>query len=150
LMRAIPNMTVVDVADAMEISKALPAIVDLPGPVYLRLKRGEIPVIFEDDHELSIDKAQELTAGDDVAIFANGMMLPAALAAAEVLTEAGVATSVINVPVIKPLDRATVASVARRAGAIVTAENHSIVGGLGSAICEVIAEEGIGRKVARV
>lgn len=150
LMRAIPNMTVVDVADAMEIAKALPAIVDLPGPVYLRLKRGEIPVIFDDDHEFSIDKAQVLTQGDDVAIFANGMMLSAALAAAETLAAAGVAASVVNVPVIKPLDRATVASVARRVDAVVTAENHSIIGGLGSAVCEVIAEEGIGRKVARV
>ena len=150
LMRAIPNMTVIDVADAMEITKALPAIVDLPGPVYLRLKRGEIPVIFEDDHEFSIDKAQVLTEGDDVAIFANGMMLSAALAASETLAAAGVAASVVNVPVIKPLDRATVAAVARRVRGVVTAENHSIIGGLGSAVCEVIAEEGIGRKVARV
>lgn len=150
LMRAIPNMTVVDVADAMEIKKALPAIVDIPGPVYLRLKRGEIPVIFEDDHEFSIDRAQVLVEGDDVAIFANGMLLSAALAASETLAAAGVAVTVVNVPVIKPIDRATVASVAKRVGGVVTAENHTIIGGLGSAVCEVIAEEGIGRRVARV
>lgn len=150
LMRAIPNMTVVDVADAMEIKKALPAIVDIPGPVYLRLKRGEIPVIFEDDHEFSIDRAQVLVEGDDVAIFANGMLLSAALAASETLAAAGVAATVVNVPVIKPIDRATVASVAKRVGGVVTAENHTIIGGLGSAVCEVIAEEGIGRRVARV
>jgi transketolase len=150
LMRSIPNMTVIDVADAMEIAKAIPAIVDVPGPVYLRLKRGEIPMIFEDSHEFRLDKAQILREGDDVAIFANGMMLSAAIGAVETLAEAGVRATLVNVPVIKPLDRATIAAVARTVPGIVTAENHSIIGGLGSAVCEVVAEEGIGRKVARV
>lgn len=150
LMRAIPNMTVVDVADAVEITKALPAIMNVPGPVYLRLKRGEIPVIFDDDHEFSMDRAQVLTEGSDIAIVANGMMLSAALSAASTLEKAGVSVAVVNVPVVKPLDRATIAELGRRVPVIITAENHTVIGGLGSAVCEVIAEEGLGARVSRV
>lgn len=150
LMRAIPNMTVVDVADAVEISKALPAIMDVPGPVYLRLKRGEIPVIFEDDHQFSMDRAQVLAEGGDIAIVANGMMLSAALSAASTLENAGMSVAVVNVPVIKPFDRATIAELGRRVPVIITAENHTVIGGLGSAVCEVIAEEGLGARVSRV
>lgn len=150
LMRAIPNMTVVDVADAVEITQALPAIMNVPGPVYLRLKRGEIPVIFEDDHEFSMERAQVLTEGSDIAIVANGMMLSAALSAASTLEQAGVSVAVVNVPVIKPLDRATIAELARRVPVIITAENHTVIGGLGSAVCEVIAEEGLGARVSRI
>lgn len=150
LMRAIPNMTVIDVADAVEIRKALPAIVDVPGPVYLRLKRGEIPVIFEDDHVFSLENAQVLKDGGEVVLVANGMMLSAALAAAEVLDEAGIAASVINVPVIKPLDADTILAAARDAKLVVTAENHTIVGGLGSAVAEAMAEAGLGCRLRRV
>lgn len=150
LMRAIPNMTVIDLADAVEISQALPLIANLPGPVYLRLKRGEIPVLFDDDHEFSLTRAQILRPGNDLAIVANGMMLSSALAAADVLGAAGVAASVVNVPVIKPLDRDTVASVARSVPVIITAENHTIVGGLGTAVCEVVAEHGIATRVSRI
>ena len=150
LMRAIPNMTVIDVADAVEIAKALPAIVDIPGPVYLRLKRGEIPVIFGEDHEFSLNKAQVLTSGGEVVLIANGMMLSAVLAASQVLKEAGVGSSVVNVPVIKPLDEATILKATRGAKAVITAENHSIVGGLGSAVAEVMAEAGVGCLLYRI
>ncbi len=150
LMRALPNMTVVDVADAVEIRKALPAIVDHPGPVYLRLKRGEIPVIFDDDHVFSMTKAQIIKEGGEVSILANGMMLSAAIAAAEALDAAGVSTRIVNVPVIKPLDGDTVLDVARRSKLVVTAENHSIIGGLGSAVAEVMAEAGIGCPLRRI
>lgn len=150
LMRAIPNMTIVDVADAIETAKALPAIVDVPGPVYLRLKRGEIPVIFDDDHEFSLSKAQLLVDGDDVALIANGVMLSAALAAADTLRASGVSSKVVNVPVIKPLDRATILEAVRAVRSIVTAENHSIIGGLGSAVAEVLAESGLGRPLRRI
>ncbi len=150
LMRAIPNMTVVDVADAVEIRKALPAIVDHPGPVYLRLKRGEIPVIFDDDHEFSMTRAQIIKEGDEASILANGMMLSAAIAAAEALEAAGVSTRVVNVPVVKPLDNDTVLDVARRSKLVVTAENHSIIGGLGSAVAEVMAEAGVGCPLRRI
>jgi transketolase len=151
LMRAVPNMTVVDVADAVEVRQVAKAIVDVDGPVYVRLKRGEIPVIFGDDHQLRLDRAQPLAAPrGDVALFASGMMLAPALAAARLLGDHGVTVSVVNVPVIKPLDAATVLDVAAAAKVVVTAENHTIVGGLGSAVAEVLAEAGLGRPLRRV
>ncbi len=150
LMRALPNMTVIDVADAVEIRQAVGLIVDLPGPAYLRLKRGEVPVMFSDDHELSLEKAQILTPGHDVALVASGMMVSTALAAAVTLADAGVSASVVNVPVIKPLDGATIIRAASTATAVVTAENHSVIGGLGSAVAEVLAEAGLGRPLRRV
>jgi transketolase len=150
LMRALPNMTVVDVADAVEVRQVVDAIVDVPGPVYVRLKRGEIPVIFDDDHALSLDRADVLTEGTDVALFANGMMLGSALAAARTLGADGVSVSVVNVPVVKPLDTATVQGIAAEVKVVLTAENHSIIGGLGSAVAEAIAEAGLGRPLRRI
>ena len=150
LMRALPNMTVVDVADATEIRQAVGAIVDVAGPVYLRLKRGEIPVIFGADHEFSLTSAQVLQGGEDVLLVASGMMLSAALAAAQVLGDAGLSVGVVNLPVIKPLDRVGLLAAISDARAVVTAENHSVIGGLGSAIAEVIAESGLARRLRRV
>ena len=140
LMRALPGMTVIDVADATETSQVVAAIADLPGPVYLRLKRGEIPVIFPASHQFSLDHAQLLTEGTDVALLASGMMLAPALAAATLLRSHNVGVSVVNVPVIKPLDTATVLAAATAARVVITAENHTIIGGLGSAVAEVLAE----------
>jgi transketolase len=150
LMRALPGMTVVDVADAVEVRQVAALIVDIDGPVYVRLKRGEIPVIFGGDHRLRLDRAGVLTRGGDVALFASGMMLAPALAAARLLESHGVSVSLVNVPVIKPLDTATVAEVAAAAAVVVTAENHTIVGGLGSAVAETLAEAGLGRPLRRV
>lgn len=152
LMRALPNMTVVDPADAIEITQAVAAVADHPGPVYLRLKRGEIPLIFEDDHRFEMAKAQVLTGGrsSDVCIVAAGMMLPAALAAARTLEENGVTTAVINAPVIKPLDAATVVAAAKQSRIVITAENHTVVGGLGSAVAEALAEAGVAVPLRRV
>jgi len=150
-------MTVIDVADATETAQAVAAIADLPGPVYLRLKRGEIPVIFpNDDHHFSIDQAQILAhrpEGDErseVALLATGMMVAPALAAATTLNAHGVATTVANVPVIKPLDATTILTVAEASQIVITAENHSIVGGLGSAVAETLAESGLGRPLRRI
>ena len=151
LMRALPNMTVVDVADAVE-TRQVPALVaDVPGPVYVRLKRGEIPVIFDSDHVLRLDRVSVVAAGTDLALIASGMMLAAALGASRALGAAGVSVSVINVPVIKPLDTAAVrprASAARCAG------DHRgeplVIGGLGSAVAETIAEAGVGRPLRRI
>jgi transketolase len=150
LMRTLPNMTVVDVADAVEVRQVAAAVVDVPGPVYVRLKRGEIPVIFDEDHVLRLGEAEVLVPGDDVALFASGMMLAAALAAARVLGGHGLSVSVINVQTIKPLDVATVEGAAAGARIVVTAENHTIVGGLGSAVAETLAEAGLGRPLRRV
>jgi transketolase len=150
LMRAVPNMTVVDVADATQIRAALPFIADVPGPVYLRLKRGEIPVIFEDGHEFSLTTAESLIEGGELAIIASGMMLSAALSAAETLAGIGISVSVTNVPVIKPLDTASITRVVSDSSAVITAENHTVIGGLGSAVAETMAEAGIGRPLRRI
>jgi transketolase len=157
LMRALPGMTVIDVADATETAQAVTAMADLPGPAYLRLKRGEIPVLFPEDHQFSLEKAQILAAAEpsgdersDVALLATGMMVAPALAAATALRTHGVPTTVVNVPVIKPLDAATVLTVAAAAKIVITAENHSIIGGLGSAVAETIAEAGLGRPLHRI
>jgi transketolase len=152
LMRALPNMTVVEPADAIETEQIVEAIADRPGPVYLRLKRGEIPLIFDHTHRLDLTKAQVVAGGEgsDVCIVTAGMMLPASLAAARTLAENGVAAAVINVPVIKPLDGATVAAMARRSRIVITVENHTIVGGLGSAIAEALAEAGISAPLRRL
>jgi transketolase C-terminal domain/subunit len=266
LMRALPGMTVVDVADATETAQVAAAIADLPGPVYLRLKRGEIPVIFPEDHRLSLERAQLLVdgrngtglargttgggatagggvtrggaetvggavtsgggvtrggaetagrgvirggavtrggaetaggavtkggavtsgggvtgggaetagrggmgvwppstwdvvdqvrapaavPGSDVALLVSGMMVAPALAAARVLRSAGIATVVLNIPVIKPLDTATVLAAATTTQTVITAENHSTTGGLGSAVAETLAEAGLPRPLRRI
>ncbi|NDZ78633.1 transketolase [Streptomyces sp. SID10853] len=150
IMRALPHMTVVDVADAVEIAQVVPAIVDHPGPVYLRLKRGEIPVVFEEEHRFSLTAAQHLVPGGDVVLVTSGMMLPATLRAANVLAAAGVAAGVVNVPVIKPLDRAGILRSVGSARAVVTVENHTVIGGLGSAVAEALAESGAGVPLRRV
>jgi len=143
LMRALPNMTVVDVADATETRLAVRAIADVPGPVYLRLKRGEIPVLFDDDHEFDLGRAQVLRRSGDggVALVAGGMMVPTAAQVCDVLEEHGVAFTLVNVPVVKPLDGETIRSVAGSSDLVVTAENHSVVGGLGSAVAEALASD---------
>jgi transketolase len=152
LMRALPNMAVVEPADAVETEQVVAAIADHPGPVYLRLKRGEIPRIFDDDHRLDLRKAQILVGaeGAEACIVASGMMIPAALAAARTLQQNGVSASVINVPVIKPLDGATVTAAARKSRILITAENHTVVGGLGSAVAEAVAEAGLAVKLRRI
>lgn len=151
LMRALPNMTVLDLLDAGQVRQALPLLADHDGPVYLRLKRGETPVLFDhDDPPLSLTTAAVLATGQDVALFTQGMMLPASLAARAALAAAGVSAAVVHVPVVKPLDVATVTGVAGGAPAAVTAENHSIIGGLGSAVAEAIAEAGLACRLRRV
>jgi len=254
LMRALPGMTIVDVADATETAQVVAAIADRPGPVYLRLKRGEIPVIFPEDHRLSLDHAQVLVSGcdrtrraagtagggvttgggvtrggahtegrggtrgggvstggaqteggaetaggavseggavstgggvtfggaetsgrggtgggtrsvadvegqvrapeaipgSDVVLLVSGMMVAPALAAARVLRSAGIATVVLNIPVIKPLDAATVLAAAAATRTVITAENHSTIGGLGSAVAEVLAEAALPRPLHRL
>jgi transketolase len=150
LMRAVPGMTVLDVADAVQARQVCAAIADRPGPVYVRLKRGEIPVIFDDDQVLSLDRAEVLSTGGDVALFASGMMLAPVLAAAQLLAEHGTGVSVVNVPVIKPLDTGTVLRVAAAARVVLSAENHSVIGGLGTAVAEALAEAGLGRPLRRI
>jgi len=152
LMRALPNMTVVEPADATEIRQFVTAIADYPGPVYLRLKRGETPVIFDEDHRVEIGKSQMLISRSnaDVCIIAAGMMIPAAIAAANTLNANGIAAAVINAPTIKPLDGATIVEFIGESRVVITAENHTIVGGLGSAVAEVMAEAGLSKPLRRI
>ena len=150
LMRGLPNMTVVDVADAAETGQAVEAIADVDGPVYLRLKRGEIPVVFGPDHRFRLDDAELLRTDGEVAIVASGMMLGSALRAAEAASQAGVETRLLYVPVIKPLDAEGVVACAEGTRGVVTAENHSVVGGLGSAVAEALAEAGCGVPLRRL
>ena len=145
LMRALPNMTVVEVADATETRQAVEQIVDLPGPVYLRLKRGEIPVLFDDDHRCDLRRAQLVRRASrpgGVVFVASGMMVASAAAAGDVLEAHGVPATLVNVPAIKPLDTATILDAVVGADLVVTAENHSVVGGLGSAVAEALARAG--------
>jgi transketolase len=118
----------------------------------MRLKRGETPIIFDESHRLELNKAQVLTGNDhsEVCIIAGGMMIPAALAGAQVLESHGVSAVVLNVPVIKPLDAATIVGAARHSRIVITAENHNIIGGLGSAVAEALAEAGSAVPLRRV
>ena len=142
LMRSIPGMTILNPADAVEAHKAVLAAAKHVGPVYLRFGRLAVPVIFdENDYEFEIGKSVQLTEGNDVTIIATGLMVNEALIAAETLKAEGIAARVINMATIKPIDRDAIVRAAKETGAIVTAEEHSIIGGLGSAVSEVVCEE---------
>ena len=152
LMRALPNMMVLEPADALEIRQAVAALADHVGPAYMRLKRGETPLIFDEAHRLQLDRAQRLSGHgrSDVCLIAAGMMLPTALLAARTLEREGLAVAVINSPVIKPLDSDTILAAARETRVMICAENHSIIGGLGSAVAEALAAAGVGVPLRRV
>jgi transketolase len=141
IMRAFPNMVVLDLSDAVETTKAVFAAAEHEGPVYLRCVRCEVPVIFDEDHEFRIGKAHQLRDGDDVAIVSSGMMTPKALDAAGQLLSEGIAARVLHYPTLKPFDREPLLRAANEIGRFVTIENHSVIGGLGSAVAEVLSED---------
>lgn len=141
LMRTIPGMVILNPADAIEAKKAVVAAAEYEGPVYLRFGRLAVPQIFDEDYQFEIGKAVTLREGKDVAILATGLMVNEALIAAEELAAAGIQAKVVNVATIKPLDEAAVLAAAKECGCIVTAEEHNIIGGLGSAVAEVLAEQ---------
>ena len=140
LMRAIPGMVVLSPADAIETEKMIFAVADYKGPVYVRLGRLNIPVLFDENYKFEIGKAITLTQGDDVAILATGLMVSEALKAEKLLEEKGIKARVINVSTIKPLDTETVLKAAKECKFIVTSEEHSVIGGLGSAVSEYLSE----------
>jgi transketolase len=140
LMRVLPNMTVVVPADGIEARKATIQAAGYPGPVYLRLGRNKVPVVTKEEDPFEIGKAVVLKKGDDVTIIACGIMVYAALEAHEALLKDKIHARVINMHTPKPLDEGMVTRAARQTGAIVTAEEHSVKGGLGSAISEVISQ----------
>ena len=141
LMRTLPNMTVLVPADATEMEKAVAAAAKYEGPVYIRTGRLPTDICTAEDTPFEIGKANVLRDGKDVAIIACGIMVPQALLAAEALAEKGISARVIDMHTIKPLDEAAVLAAAKDCGAIVTAEEHTIIGGLGSAVAEVLAEK---------
>ncbi len=141
LMRTIPGMTVLNPADAREAAAALKAALEMDGPCYIRFGRYAVPVLTDaEDFTFEIGKGQTLTDGDDVTIVATGMMVAAALEAATALACRGIQARVLNIHTIKPLDNALIAKAAAETGAIVTAEEHNIIGGLGSAVAECVSE----------
>ncbi len=140
LMRSIPGMTVINPADAVEAAAALKAAAKMDGPCYLRFGRYAVPVIHENDYAFEIGKGEVLVEGNDVTVVATGMMVAEALKAAETLKEQSVSARVINIHTIKPLDTELILRAAAETGAIVTAEEHNIIGGLGSAVAECVGE----------
>ncbi|MDD2430575.1 MAG: transketolase family protein [Firmicutes bacterium] len=139
IMRAVPNMTVIVPADGVSTEKALTAIYEHEGPVYLRLGRPAVPVIYDEDYEFKIGKATKLKEGQDAAIIATGIMVSLAIDAARMLKEEGLSVQVWDMSTIKPLDIEAV-KIAAKTGAIVTAEEHSVIGGLGGAVAEALAK----------
>ncbi len=141
LMRTIPGMTIINPADAVEAEKAVEAALEIDGPVYMRFGRLAVPIIFDEDYKFEVGKGIELKEGNDVTIIATGLMVAEALEAYELLKAEGISARIINMHTIKPLDKEIVLKAARETGAIVTAEEHSVIGGLGGAVSEVLAEE---------
>ncbi len=140
LMRTIPGMTIINPADYTEAMKAVEAAFELDGPVYLRFGRLAVPVVFDDDYKFEIGKGVELKEGNDVTIVATGLMVNEALEAYETLKAEGINARIINIATIKPLDKEIILKAAKETGAIVTAEEHSVIGGLGSAVAEYLSE----------
>ena len=141
IMRTLPGMTVFEPTDSVQLRKALPAIVEHEGPVYIRLFRRQAENVFDDGYEFDLGKADLLRDGSDVTLIASGVCVANALQAAETLAQEGVAARVINIHTIKPIDADAVIKAASETGALVTAENHNVIGGLGSAVAEVLAEQ---------
>ncbi|MBC2579597.1 transketolase family protein [Clostridium sp. DJ247] len=140
LMRGIPNMVVLNPSDDIETRAAVIAAAEYKGPVYIRLGRMAVPTLHDESYKFEIGKGEILKEGKDVAIIATGIMVSMALEAAKELEKDGISAAVVNIPTIKPIDSELIAKLAKEIGKIVTAEEHSVIGGLGSAVCEVICK----------
>ena len=141
IMRALPGMAVVAPSDTVAVAKLMPQIADWPGPVYVRLNRNEVPVLFDEDYAPEMGKAMVHRGGRDLTLIGSGLMLSRCLDAAEELAGEGIDARVLEIHTIKPLDEATVRAAASETGALVTAEEHTIVGGLGAAVLEAVSEQ---------
>lgn len=138
VVRSMPNMTVIVLADAEETRKAIPVIAQFNGPVFFRLSRAELPVIFNSDDEFEIGKGRLIKKGDDVTLIANGVMLARTIEAAESLIDRGINAGVIEIHTLKPIDEKILIEAAGITRAIVTIEEHNIIGGLGSSVAECL------------
>ncbi|WP_319370511.1 transketolase family protein [uncultured Ilyobacter sp.] len=141
IMRALPNMVVLCPADAVETKKMVEVIADYKGPVYLRLARSKYPVITDAEKTFEIGKGNVLREGKDVTLMGTGLMVSKALEAAELLAREGIEARVVNMSSIKPIDIDLLVKCAKETGKIVTLEEHQVIGGLGGAVCEVLAQE---------
>lgn len=141
LMRTIPGMVVMCPADDTEARKAVKAAAEYEGPVYIRFGRAPVPVVFDEDYDFRIGKGSIVREGKDVSIIANGLCVASALEAADMLAADGIDAEVINICTIKPLDEELIVKTAAKTGKVVTAEEHNIIGGLGSAVAECLVEK---------
>ena len=141
LMREIPGMVVMCPADDTEARKAVRAAVKHDGPVYIRFGRAAVPVVFDEDYDFQIGKGSVIRKGKDVSIIANGLCVASAIEAAEMLAKDGIDAEVVNICTIKPLDEDLIVKTASKTGKVVTAEEHSIIGALGSAVAECLSEK---------
>ena len=141
VMRALPNMTVVSPADPIALRKLMPQVAAWPGPVYFRFSRNEVPVLFDERYEPVIGRGIALREGTDVTLIGSGTLLGRCLEAADELAVEGISAEVIDLHTIKPLDTEMIVRAARKTGAIVTAEEHSVIGGLGGAVAEAVSRE---------
>ena len=141
LMRVIPGMTVICPADDVEAKAAVRAAYEMEGPVYLRFGRLAVPVFHSEDYQFQIGKGEVLKDGSDVAIIANGLLVYEAIQAAEALEAEGIHAMVINMATIKPLDNDLVLEAAKKCGRVITCEEHSVIGGLGEAVCSLLSEK---------
>lgn len=140
LMRTIPGMTIVNPADGIEAAAAVEAAINTKGPFYLRFGRYAVPYLYDENYKFELGKGVKLKDGKDVTIIATGLMVHLALEAANTLAAEGIDAEVINIHTIKPLDKDMVVASAKKTGAVVTAEEHSVIGGLGGAVCETLSE----------
>lgn len=140
LMRSLPNMTVIVPADAIETEKAIKAAAEYNGPVYIRLGRADVPILHRQDYDYRIGVGDLIRDGKDISLFSCGIMTATALEAADILAQQGISAEVINIHTIKPLDVEMVVKSCRKTGVAITIEEHSIIGGLGSAVSETLIE----------
>jgi transketolase len=141
IMRSVPNMCVVVPADGTSTRKAVAAVYEHPGPVYLRLGRPSVPILYDEKSEFSIGRGIELRQGSDATLIACGIMVAKCLEAADILKTEDINVSVLDMHTLKPIDQDLIERKARETGAILTVEEHSILGGLGGAVCEVVCEK---------
>ena len=141
ILRTLPHMTVISPSDPVETRKAVRAAMDLDGPAYIRIGRNKEPVLYPDDYDFRIGRAVSLREGSDVAIISHGLTVKNSLDAADVLSFRGIRARVVNMHTIKPIDREMILNCAQECGCIISVEEHTIIGGLGSAVAEVLAEE---------
>ena len=150
LMRSLPNMTVIVPGDYEQTRQAVRYAAGYDGPVYIRLSRMNVPCVYDSEYEFDISKAVVLKEGSDLSLIVTGDLLSEVLKASEILEKSGINAEIINVPVIKPLDCGTIINSVRKTKLAVTVENHSIIGGLGSAVCECISEMQVPERVVRI